>query len=338
MRSGLSCLRMGWIATLLCVCAVPCFPQQDSPATTAETKHALSDDELALAVAGSLDPSGIIPYRSGFNASVITSSQYDTVTGWANVLTPSLAYRFNRYLSADVATPLFLYLRSQHTVDTSMPGTSMPGQPPSSIRLTDIRHGVPGDTVMAAHFTSKHFEMGKAGSFGNTLTGSLSAPTGSSEDGIGAGKMTYNFTDHMQSDALLSPYLDVGIGTTSRLENQRLQRSQTSRGDLLNLGAGVSLALPRAATIYLEAYEQLPLGAQPVSQTDPRSGRPGQATVQTSSGLAEDNGLNLSVDIPVAPHVMWSGFYSHGFRLHEDTVGFAFTFLLRNPPRQPASR
>ncbi|SEC26569.1 hypothetical protein SAMN05443244_3046 [Terriglobus roseus] len=293
----------------------------------------MSDDELALAVASSLGPSGIIPFRSGFNASIITSSQFDTVTGWANVLTPSLAYRFNRYFSADVSAPIFLYLRSQHTVDTTIPG-----QAPSFTRLTDIRHGVPGDTVMAAHWSSKHFDMGKAGSFGNTLTGSLSAPTGSSEDGIGAGKVTYNFTDHVQSDAFLAPYIDVGIGTTSRLQNQRLQRSQTSRGNLFNLGAGVSLELPRASTIYLEGYEQLPLGSQTVFQTDPRSGRPGQATVQTNSGLAEDNGVNLSLDVPVAPHAMWSGFYSHGFRLHEDTVGFAFTFLLRSPQRLPRSR
>jgi hypothetical protein len=293
----------------------------------------MSDDELALAVAGSLGPSGIIPSRSGFNASMISSSQFDTVTGWANVLTPSLAYRFNRYFSADVATPIFLYLRSQHTVDTTVPG-----QAPSSTRLTDLRHGVPGDTVMAAHWSSKHFEMSKAGSFGNTVTGSLSAPTGSSEDGIGAGKVTYNFTDHVQSDAFLAPYIDVGIGTTSRLQNRRLQRSQTSRGNLLNVGAGVSLQLPRASTLYLEGYEQLPLGSQTVFQTDPRSGRAGQATVQTSSGLAEDNGMNLSIDVPVAPHMMWSGFYSHGFRLHEDTVGFAFTFLLRSPQRLPRSR
>lgn len=293
----------------------------------------MSDDELALAVARSLGPSGILPYRSGFNASITTSSQFDTVTGWANVLMPSLAYRFNRYVSADVATPIFLYLRSQHTVDNTIPG-----QAPSLTRLTEIRHGVPGDTVMAAHLSSKHFKIGKAGSFGNTVTGSLSAPTGSSEDGIGAGKVTYNFTNHLQSDSLLAPYVDVGIGTTSRLQNPRLQRSQTSRGKLLNLGAGVSLQLPRASTIYLEGYEQLPLGSQTVFQTDPRSGRPGQATVQTSSGLAEDNGINFSIDVPVAPHVMWSGFYSHGFRLHEETVGFAFTFLLRSPPRLSSSR
>jgi hypothetical protein len=321
-------------ALLLCAATLPCLAQQAStPTSTAGTKQGVPDDELARAVASSLGPSGIIPYRSGFNASLISSSQFDTVTGWANVLTPTVAYRFNRYFGADVSTPIFLYLRSQHTVDTSVPG-----QPPSSLRQTNIRHGVPGDTVMAVHWTSKHFDMGKAGSFGNTLTGSLSAPTGSSEDGIGAGKVTYNFTDHVQSEAALSPYIDVGIGTTSRLQNQRLQRSQTSRGKLLNLGAGVSLQLPRASTLYLEGYEQLPLGAQTVFQTDPRSGRPGQATVQTNSGLAEDNGVNLSIDLPAAPHVMWSGFYSHGFRLHEDTVGFALTFLLRSPPRQSSSR
>jgi hypothetical protein len=290
----------------------------------------MTDDELALAVASSLGPSGIVPLQSGFNASLISSSQYDTVTGWANVLTPMLAYRFSRSVSADVATPIFLYLRTQRDLNRRS------GDPVSSYdRDTETRRGVPGDTVMAMHFSSGHFELGRAGFFGNTLTGSISAPTGSSEDGIGAGKVTYNFTNHLQSDAPLSPYIDLGIGTTSRLQNQRLQRSQTSRGKLLNLGAGVSVNLPRASTIYLEGYEQLPLGSQTVFPITPRSVRPDSPREQTTSGLAEDNGVNLSVDVPVAPHVMWSGFYSHGFRLHEDTVGFAFTYLLRDP-RQPS--
>lgn len=276
----------------------------------------MSDDELALAVAKSLRPNGVVPVQRGFSASVVSSSQYDSITDWSNVLTPGIAYRFNRYLSADVATPIFLYMRSQHT-------------DPAGVTVTKIRHDVPGDTVMAAHAILGNFRAKPLGRFSDTLTGSLSAPTGSSEDGIGAGKMTYNVTNHLQSQSWLAPYLDLGIGTSSRLTNPLLQRSQTSRGELLNIGAGVSLLLPHASALYLEGYEQFPLGKQTVFQVDPRYGRPGTSQ---SNGLAEDNGINLSVDVPVAPHVIWSGFYSHALRLHEDTAGFAFTVLLRKTP------
>jgi hypothetical protein len=280
------------------------------------SQHTMSDDELALAVAKSLSPNGVVPIQRGFSASVVSSSQYDSITDWSNVMALGVAYRFTRSFSVDVATPIFLYMRSERTA-------------PNGDTETHVRHAVPGDTVMAAHAVLGTFHAKALGYFSDTLTGSLSAPTGSSEDGIGAGKTTYNFTNHLQSQSWLAPYLDLGVGTSSRLTNPLLQRSQTSRGNLLNLGVGVSVVLPRASAVYLEGYEQLPMGTQTVFQVDPRYGRP--ATSQ-SKGLAEDNGINLSTDIPVAPHVVWSGFYSHALRLHEDTVGFAFTLLLRRTP------
>lgn len=304
------------------VTAMACPAQTASTqATTAQATRNMSDQELAVAVANSLGPVGIVPRTTGFNASLISSSQYDSITGWANVLTPSIAWRFNRYISADVATPLFMYMRSQREV---IP----PGGGPSYFE-TAVRHGLPGDTTMAAHVSSKGFTIGRLGDFYNVTTGSLSAPTGSVQDGIGAGKVTYNITNHLQSASFFAPYIDLGIGSTSRLQNRRVQRSQTSRGQLANFGVGVSMELPHASTVYLEGYEQLPLGTQTVYQVDPRTGRP-DAT-QGRNGLAEDNGINLSLDIPLVPHLTWSAFYSRGLRLHEDTGGFALTFILRNP-------
>ena len=305
--------------------ATACHAQTASSQATAaaaiQSTHNMSDQELAVAVANSLGPTGIVPRATGFNASVITSSQYDSITGWANTLTPSLAWRFNHYVSVDVATPIFMYMRSQRYEIPTTGG-------PDTIQTT-IRHGLPGDTTMAAHVSSKAFTLGSLGDFYNVTTGSLSAPTGSVEDGIGAGKVTYNVTNHFQSASFLAPYVDLGIGSTSRLQNRRVQRAQTSRGQLANFGLGVSMLLPHSSTIYLEGYEQLPLGNQTVYQVDPHSGRP-DAT-QGINGLAEDNGINLSLDIPLVPHLTWSVFYSRGLRLHEDTGGFALTFILRNP-------
>ncbi len=326
MRSGRFFLRWCLFPMMVTgICPAQTATPQAAPAL--QNTKTMSDQELALAVATSLGPTGIVPRTTGFNASIISSSQYDSITGWANILTPSLAWRFNRYVSADVATPLFLYMRSQRVV-----------QPTTGAPYTDttIRHGLPGDTTMALHLSSNSFTMGKLGDFYDVLTSSLSTPTGSVQDGIGAGKVTYNVTNHLQSASFLAPYVDLGIGSTSRLQNRRVQRSQTSRGELANFGVGVSLELPRASTLYLEGYEQLPMGSQTIYQVDPHSGRP-DAT-QSSNGLAEDNGINLSLDVPVVPHLTWSVFYSRGLRLHEDTVGFAFTLLLRNPHHRDTDR
>ena len=288
----------------------------------------MSDQELTRVVANSLGRAANVSDR-GLNASVTSSSQFDSITGAANVLTPAIGWRFNRHVSAEVSTPVFLYMRSSRTV---MP--TNPAVPPQTV--TTLRHGLPGDTTMAAHVSSNSFTMDRLGDFRNTVTGSLAAPTGSVEDGVGAGKVTYNVTNHLQSESFLAPYVDLGIGSTSRLQSQRLQRAQTSRGELANFGVGVSMALPHASTVYLEAYEQLPIGKQTVFQVSPRNGRP--SATQGRNGLAEDNGINLSADIPVAPHLMWSAFYSRGLRLHEDTAGFSFTILLRNPRRSTGDR
>ena len=324
MRLGLCCV---WGGVGLLMAALPCCAQTATPAN-AGSAGSMSDQELTHMVANSLGKGANVPAR-GLNASVTSSSQFDSITGAANVLTPAVGWRFNQYVSADVSTPVFMYLRSSRTVAATSPAV-----PPRTD--TTVRHALPGDTTMAAHVSSKTFAMGRLGDFRDAVTGSLVAPTGSVEDGVGAGKATYNVTNHLQSESFLAPYVDLGIGSTSRLQSQRLQRAQTSRGELANFGVGVSMALPHASTVYLEAYEQLPIGKQTVFQVTPRYGRPSAA--QGSNGLAEDNGINLSADIPVAQHLMWSAFYSRGLRLHEDTAGFSFTVLLRNPRQSNGNR
>ena len=56
-------------------------------------------------------------------------------------------------------------------------------------------------------------------------------------------------------------------------------------------------------------------------------------TTSTNIGPAEDNGFLTSLDIPLAPHVTMSGFYTRSLRDHDDVGGFSFTFLLKAPPR-----
>ena len=309
------------------------YPAQTLPAglTAAQEKAArsaaeLSDDELAAAVANSLGPAGITPSYRGYNASIISSSQHDSISGWSNVLTPSVAYRFNRVFSADVSTPVFLYIHTQSTVIVA----PTPGGPPTGfLTMAQAQHGIVGDTVLAAHGYLPSFAVARF-TLVDTLTGLLIAPTGSVADGVGAGKTTFNLTNHLEAAGRWSPYVDLGIGTSSRVQNRRLQRDQTSRGAIANFAAGLRMPMPRRTVFALEAYEQLPLGSQQVSSTEVRQGGPPETTQElAASGVAEDNGLNTALDVPLTPHLTFSGFYSRSLRQHEDIAGFSITFLLR---------
>jgi hypothetical protein len=57
-----------------------------------------------------------------------------------------------------------------------------------------------------------------------------------------------------------------------------------------------------------------------------------KVTTATTTGNAEDNGFINSLDIPVAGHVTFSGFYDRSTRNRDDVAGFSFTFLLKTPP------
>lgn len=316
---GLLLLTLGLIESACCQAPPP--PTQQTKVTRSAAE--LSDDDLAAAVANSLGPAGIVPSYRGYNASLISSSQHDSISGWSNLVTPSLAYRFNRWMSVDVSTPIFLYLHTQSTTATD-------GRPLTGFTtVSREQHGVVGDTVLAAHvylptFTPRHTTLY------DTVSGLLIAPTGSVSDGVGAGKTTYNITNHLEAASHWSPYVDLGIGTSSRVQNRRLQRDQTSRGLLANFAVGGRVAMPRRVVFTLEAYEQLPLGSQQVSSTEVRQGGPPQTNqITTTAGVAEDNGFNTALDIPLSPHVTLSGFYSRSLRQHEDIAGFSLTFLLK---------
>ena len=321
---------IGFVGAAMCWAAERAVAQA-SPAEAqgkvARSAAELSDDDLAAAVANSLGPAGILPTERGYNASLITSSQHDSISGWSNVLTPSLAYRLNRVFSADVSTPIFLYL---HTQSTAAQAASPGGPSTGFTTMSQVQHGVLGDTVIAVHAHLPPFTPVRQTPLYDTVSALLIAPTGSVSDGVGAGQTTFNVTNHLEAAERWSPYVDLGIGTSSRVQNRRLQRDQTSRGYLANFAVGVRTLLPRRAVFALEAYEQLPLGSQQVSATKVRQGGPPETTQSTATaGVAEDNGFNTALDLPMTPHLTLSGFYSRSLRQHEDIAGFSLTFLLK---------
>lgn len=302
----------------------------------------------STASANKIGPAGIIPVHSGYNVSVVSGSQYDSGGGWSSILTPDVAFRFNRHLSVDFATPTFVYFMASINTGTAA----------SPVYTVEPRHFAMGDSTLAGHAEFN----GDPVSY--SLTAAIGMPTGNATYGLTAGQSTYNLNNHFDlSVGRLSPDIELGLSDTSLLINQRLSRARTfsSTGKLAHFQAGSSIDLPWHCSFEADAYEDLPIGAQQVTGSTkgssgvvgrgahgkpvnlPGKGAPvgtgsqgGQTatatTTVTSSGLAEDNGLYTSLDMPLNPHLVLSGVYGYSVRQQDATAGFSLTYLLRARP------
>jgi hypothetical protein len=269
----------------------------------------------ASATTNDSGPAGIIPAERGFNASLGTSSQHDSSSGWSSVLTPNVAYRMNRYFSADVGVPLYLYINIDGNVGTKA----------KPVYAYASRNGVFGDSTLSGHLDADVF------SVDYNLTASMGIPTGNTAYGLGAGQVTYDFNNHFErSLAIFTPDIEVGFGDASALVDQRVLKSYVAVGPQAHFQAGLSVDLPRQMSFEAEAYEELPVSKDLVYSTTGKGKK--KVTTSTNIGPAEDNGFTTALDIPLSPHVTLSGFYNRSLRDHDDTVGFSFTFLLKPPP------
>lgn len=260
-------------------------------------------------------PAGIVPAQTGFNASLTTATQHDSSSGWASLLNPTLAYRLNSHLSADATLPIYSYI----SIDARRGTKAKP------VYKYVTKHGALGDTALAAHLDLS------PSLFDYTLTGTLGIPTGKPAYGLGAGKVTYNLTNHFEKElGIFTPDIEAGAGDSNSLLGRRVRKSFTSVGTLANFQAGTSIDLPHGIEFESDAYEQLPLTNSTIYSNTGRGKK--KVTVVLSTGSAEDNGFNNSLDIPFGGHLMLSGFYNRSLRLHDDVAGFSLTFLLKAPP------
>jgi hypothetical protein len=297
---------------LLLACSAPSLLRaQASPSIPdigATSASATTNDE---------GPAGIVPFVKGPNVSLITTSQHDSDNGWSSLLTPDLAWRFNRRFSADASTPIYDYINVLVTGGTKAKPTY----------TETTRKVVAGDTAINGHFDA-HPSL-----LDYNFTATLGAPTGDKNDGLGAGQVTYNLNNHFEKDFdIFSPDIEIGFGDSSQLIGSRIQKSYTSVGKLAHFQAGSSVDLPFHTTFDAEAYEELPLSSQILYSTTGKGKK--KVTTATNEGVAEDNGFTTSLDIPLNGHVTLSGFYNRSLRNHLDTAGFSFTFLLKGPPHE----
>ena len=280
--------------------------------------QAIAAGDSASAVtstANGAGPSGIVPTH-GFNASLGTSSQHDSSSGWSSVLTPGVAYRFNGHFSLNTSIPLYDYINIEANKGTKA----------DPIYVLKNKRDVFGDASIASNL-----EIHPA-LFDYSATVTLGLPTGKPAYGLGAGQPTYDINNHFEKGfGIFSPDIELGIGDSSSLIRPRVRKNYTAVGTISHFQAGTNIDLPLNMSFEADAYEELPLNSATIYSTTGKGKK--KVTTATNVGNAEDNGFENSLDIPVSGHLTLSGFYDRSLRDHDDVAGFSLTFLLKAPPR-----
>jgi hypothetical protein len=291
------------------------------------------------------------PFLRGFNASVSTTSQHDSAGGWQSILTPSLAFRFNRHFSVFAGLPVYSYINIVELISTTpttptapglapapgiAPAPPVPPTPPTYIYGYRKRNFLLGDTNISAQYGTWFRP------FGYGLTATLGLPSGDDNNGLGAGQVTWNLNNHFERplSRRLTPELELGIGNSSNLVDPTVRKTYTDVGANAHFQVGMNLQLRRSISFTSNLFEELPMSTQTFTSTttNGKKGRELQTfTTISSQSVGEDNGFLNTLDIPLSPHVTLSAFYNRSLRNRIDTAGFSFTFLLK-PPRTTETR
>jgi hypothetical protein len=312
-----SALRIAGAAWRLSCCSVLWLLSFPGLAQTAVKPPAPQADE-PLATSSSDDASEVpgVPRLAGFlhgvNAGVTFSGIHDAQTGWAVLSQPAIGYSFNDVFSLDVTLPIYNYRLAESRATKPKPGA----------QLVALRAEL-GDVVVAVHAQLLPPQLEYQ------LTVSATAPTGDVYYGLSTGRATVDLSNHLQHEfRRVTPELELGIGDSSTLANQLVVRNYTSLGPLAHFQAGFAFPLVRGSSIEMNAYEQLPVGDQKIYESVTR--RKTTTTVVVGRGVSEDNGFTTSLDLPIEGHATLSGYYNHSLRLHDDTVSFGASYVLRS--------
>jgi hypothetical protein len=255
-----------------------------------------------------------IPFFDGFNASLGLTTQHDAAAGYAWLLNPGIAYRFNSIFSMDAGAPIYMFLNVYLPVNNKI-------NAPEGYKA---ERGIPGDTGINAHLEI-HPNV-----FDYNFTASIGAPTGNSTYGVGAGQVTYSFNNHFEHTfGILSPDIELGFGDSSALTNTAVRKNYLAVGKAAFFQAGSSVVLPFHTSFEADAYESMPLARNTIYTTTGKGKK--AKTTSTTTGAAEDNGFTTTLDIPINTHVTLTGFYNRSLRDHDDTAGFTVNVLLRKP-------
>ena len=259
---------------------------------------------------------GLSTLLRGFDAGVTLSAVHDSSVGWFSVAIPAVSYSFSPHFAVDASLPVYPYRLVWNEVSTT----------PITERLVE-RQGDLGDTLVGLHASFN------PSALQNTATASLNLPSGSHTDGLGAGKVTFDFSEHMVRYLRQTGILvDLGVGDSSSLVNSLVAKDYSAVGPLAHFQAGAIVWIFGRDYLQSVAYEQLPLGAQTVVTTANPRGLPNPTVVSVNT-VSEDNGFTTLLGIPLTDHLTLSSYYNRSLRQHVDTVSMGVTFVLRGNRR-----
>jgi hypothetical protein len=263
-------------------------------------------------------------FRS-LNTGVTFTAVHDSSIGWYNMVTPALSYTVSPRYAADASLSIYPYRLSQNQAPAA-------ASTPISTQTLVTNLGDLGDVLV-----SLHAYVNPRG-LQNTLTASMTLPTGDTGTGLGTGHVTFDLRDHIESYVRQTGFLlDLGTGDSSGLFNRLVANESTTLGPIAHFQTGVILWLPGRRYIQSVAYEQLPLGDQKLYTIIPRPGAP-PLTVVAGRRVSEDNGFTTSVGVPLTANLTLSSDYNRSLRLHLDTASIGITWVLRGTPikRRPS--
>ncbi|MGC9199608.1 MAG: hypothetical protein ACP5E5_11840 [Acidobacteriaceae bacterium] len=259
----------------------------------------------------------------GLNASVDYAAQHNSATGWANIVTPSLSYRFNNHFLVDINVPWYLTVKSFIPKKMKVNGNATTAYPlESGTNLT-------ADMEMAAHYEAKREGFLYLG------TAIMGLPTGNAKFSLSANQVTYNLTNHFEDK--LGPFIpevELGEGDSSALADQTVRRTYVAVGPLANFLVGADVELPLGMDFDADAYEELPIGNQNVYGVVTRKGKNGKkrsVQVLDGAGAVEDNGFVTELDVPFGDHFVLVGTYDRSLIQGLDTASAGFTWTFRAP-------
>lgn len=258
---------------------------------------------------------GVSTLLRGLNAGITFSGVHDSSIGWFTVATPAISYSFSPRYSADASFSIY---------PSRQAANQYPGAPPGQQLV--LVAGELSDTFIGLHarFNPRFLR--------NTTTASFTIPTGDDSEGLGAGKATFDFSEHMEHSFKKTGLLfDAGAGNSSGLFNRMVTNNYTSVGTLAHFQEGAVLWLLGRNYFQSVAYEQIPIGNQTVYTSPGPPGSPGVTEV-SGNGLGRDFGITTSVGIPLTASLTFSAYYNHSFEQNLDTISTGITYVLRSRP------
>ena len=275
---------------------------------------------------------GLSVSMSRFNAGLTVSAVHDATGDWYTMFTPAASFSFNSWLTADLSLSAYLK-RPQETETTTQVTEHSPNGAPYTVTTTSteiIQNNDLGDMMLGLHATAGNQK------WRNMSTANLTLPTGSQDDGLSTGSVTFDFSNRLErSFGDLSFLVDVGVGNSAGLVNSLVSKQYDSLGPLSHYQTGLSFWLPGSMYFQSVMYEQLPFGRQTLYITQQTQNENGSSTTTTATSFsADDFGLTTFFSVPLHSHILLNGYYNRSLRKDYNTVAVGTTFVLHKIHRR----